>query len=76
MQVLQYLVRVGGDYDQHGAVETNLILNSYAPARNALMRNRYVEDSGERARNERGRKCIIWVPTALGEAMARRGYFT
>lgn len=66
MEVMKYLIDTGGDFDTHGAATTATWLNSYAPARNALMRKGYVRDSGRRAVNERGNKAIIWIPTEAG----------
>lgn len=71
--VLRHLIRAGGDFDTRGADAMGMWLNSYAPARNALMRRGLVEDSGRRERNERGRQAIVWVPTAAGRSAARTG---
>jgi hypothetical protein len=72
MQVMKYLIACGGDFDTHGSDTTNIWLNSYAPARNALMRKGYVRDSGRRGINERGNKAIIWIPTEAGRDWYKR----
>ncbi len=66
VEVMKHLIDCGGDFDTHGADATKIWLNSYAPARNALMRKGYVRDSGRRAVNERSNKAIIWIPTEAG----------
>lgn len=73
LAVLQYLVAVDGDYDTHGAEAMQMWLNSYAPARNALMRRGLVADRGQRAINERGRQVIVWEPTPAGRVAAVTG---
>lgn len=73
LDVLRYLVSVGGDYDHHGCETMGMIKDSYAPARNALMRNGLVEDSKVRALNVRNRPCIVWVPTEAGRKAAETG---
>lgn len=67
--VLEYLHSSGGDYDAHGAEATNTWLNSYAPARNWLMREGFVKDSGRKEVNERNRLCKVWELTEKGRAV-------
>lgn len=66
MRVLAYLVECGGDYDEHGAAETGMIKDSYAPARHYLVRVGLVHDSKLRMRNSRDNNCIVWEATDAG----------
>lgn len=66
LKVLDYLVRVNGDIDNHGHEAMGMIKDTYAPARNYLMREGYVENTGQRRLNERKRKCIVWGVTDRG----------
>lgn len=73
LRVIRHLVSVGGDYDSRGAERTGMWLNSYAPARNGLMRRGLVVDSGRRETNARNRLCIVWIASAAGIDWMNRG---